>query len=1047
MNYIVKRISIIALVAFCFSAEIAAQTARRVSGTVRDTDGNPVIGAVVTLDGNTRSGATTDINGKYTFDLPAQKGVLRIQCMGYLDGTASLGNQSTYDFILTDDNQMLESVVVVGYGTMRESDVTGSVSRVKIDEGNAGRSMSIDQMLKGRAAGVQVQTSSGAPDAGINIRIRGNSSFNGSGEPLYVVDGIIINSSNSSVSVIDKSADEDEETNGLLGIDPQDIASMEILKDASATAIYGAQGANGVILITTKNAVKEKPVISFSAGLDVSERAREIKVLSFDQYLEYISTKGYMSGLANLIEDPYDLNSERKVEGVNWQDIMMRTAISKRYYFSVMNRNKTTNYSFSVSFKDIEGIMTNTDLTQISTRLNLDQKITDKFKFGTKLGFSKVDSEMLQGIGSNLTTNTSAIRSMLSARPYYYPDDTDDDASGLTSDYGARPDRWLKDYRNGKTQYRVMPNIYAEYDILPWLKYKLTAGGDYRVQRAEKWKGPFISFGVGSSIAGIGTYRTMYYNVDNMLMFDKPFGKNHNISGTIGTTFHQGNSKTELRQGWGVTQYMAQVDNINSAAVSSTTFSYSESANATLSFLARVVYNYKGRYVFTGTFRRDGSSRFSKSNRYANFPSAAFAWRINEEPWFNFDKISTLKLRLGWGRVGNQALSSYQTLSNFNSVWFPDHTTGNEKMGIRGMVPSNLANPKLKWETTEQTNAGIDLRLNRNRLSFTIDVYNKNTFDLLQRANIPVSSGFTSMWMNIGSINNRGIECSIDAVLIKKRDINWSVFGNITHNKNKIVEIGIPSEGEGTPFFYGTTMGSGNYCATPVTIFVEGKPMGLLYGIKTEGIIQEGETGPGLNIENPYGPGQVKYVDYDGNGYIDLGDRQILGDPNPDFTFGFGTSFTWKNLNLDIQFEGSYGNDIANLNLIQENDVSRLTANVRADAFYKAWTPSNTNTDYPALSGYSSLEDRFFTSRCIEDGSYLRLASVTLSYELHLRKKLHFIDTVNFALSGSNLLLFTNYKGWDPDVNTFGGDILKMGCDSGSYPRAKTISFDVKLKF
>ena len=1045
-NIIYTVFAAILLLAVPFRA--SAQGGITVSGTVRDSQGEPVMGAVVLFEGKAGVGSITDANGKYTLKVPSSKGRLAVQCLGYADQSVELTSASVYDFTLTEDAEMLERVVVVGYGTMRESDITGSVAQVKVNDNDAVRATSLDQMLKGRAAGVQVQTSSGAPGAGIDIKIRGNSSFSSGGEPLYVVDGVIINSGNESFAPLSKGGLQAEQTSGLLGINPQDIASMEILKDASATAIYGALGANGVILITTKQADKERPVINFNAGVELARTSKKIDILDREQYGEYLRAKNYTTGLNHIYVNAWDNSMGYKVDEVDWQDYMMRTAVNNRYYLSVANRSKTTSYMFSVSYKSTEGTLKNTDLNQFNARLSLDQKITKALKVGLKVNVSKVNSNMLQGTASSsLGSMYSTIRNMLASRPYYNFDDDDEEAAGLTEDAGARPDRWLRDYVNKRQEYRVIPNLFAEYRILPWLTYKVTAGGDYRVKNGVQWKGPFVTYDTNWALAGRATSQKLQYNIDNMLMFDRKIGNGHNISGTLGTTFFSASSISESSQGWNIPEYYGQYYSINSAPLTSTQFSYSESAYATLSFLARAVYSYKGRYILTATFRRDGSSRFARSNRYANFPSFAFAWRINEEPWFNFDRISSLKLRLGWGRVGNQAVSSYQTLSNYGSIWYADHSIGNDKVAIRGLYPSNLANAGLKWETTEQTNAGIDLRLNRNRLSFTLDVYNKDTKDLLQSVKVPVTTGFTSMMMNIGSINNRGIEFTTDATVIKKRDFRWDVFGNISHNENKITSIGIPSDGEDAPYFYGSSIGTGNYIKTPVNIFVEGKPMGLLLGIKTDGIVQVGETGPGLTLGETFGPGAVKYADITGDGIIDDTDRQVIGDPNPDFTYGFGTNLSWKNLSLDVQFEGVYGNDIANINLVQELDSSHNTQNIRDEAFYQAWTPGNPTAKYPALGSYTTAENKFFSDRYVEDGSYLRLSSVTLSYDVPLPKTRSVVNGITLSVSAQNLWILTKYSGWDPDVSSYGNNIMRMGCDYGSYPKARTLAFDVKLRF
>lgn len=1023
------------------------QNGMTLSGVVRDSYGEPVFGAVVLLEGAPGVGTLTDVEGKYSLKVQVSSGKIVVQCLGYAEQKEEIAGKSIHNFTLEEDAEVLERAVVVGYGTMRESDITGSVAQVKLDEGEAGHATSLEQMLKGRAAGVQVQSSSGAPGAGIDIKIRGNSSFNGGGEPLYVVDGVIINSSNDSFSPLSQASLEGEETSGLLGINPQDIASMEILKDASATAIYGAMGANGVILITTKQAEKEKPVINFSNGLELARRYRKIDLLNLEEYGNFLQATAYTRGLTSIYRNGYDASAGYLVRDADWQDYMMRTAVNQRYYFSVANRSKSTSYMFSVSYKDNQGIVKSSGLTQFNARLSLDQNITPKFKIGLKANISKVYSQMIQGSSSgNMSSMTSAIRNMLNSRPYMYEDDADDEAP-LTEDNGARPDRWLKDYHNNRDEYRVIPTAYAEWKIMPWLTYKLTAGGDYRVKNTDQWKGPFVTFDSNWALSGLGNTQKLVYNIDNMFMFDKKLGKAHNISGTVGVSYYSQSSLTETSQGWNIAEYYGQGQSINSAPLTSTTFFYDESACATLSFLARAVYSLKDRYIFTGTYRCDGSSKFAKKNRFSNFPSVAFAWRMNEEPWFKFDKISTLKFRLGWGRVGNQALSSYQTFSNYGSVWYADHSVGNEKDAIRGLYPTNLANPELKWETTEQTNAGIDLKLNKKRLSFTLDVYDKNTYDLLQDVKIPVSTGFTSMWMNLGSINNRGIEFSSEALLIKRGDFSWEIFGNISHNENLITSIGLPSQEGEAPFFYGKPIGSGNYIKTPVNIFIEGKPMGLFYGIKTDGIIQEGETGPGLTAEEPFGPGAVKYVDVNGDNLIDDLDRQVIGNPNPKFTYGFGTSVFWKDFSLAIQFEGVYGNQIANINLVQELDTSYIMQNIRSEAFFGAWTPETPDAKYPAVGAYTWAENKLFSDRYLEDGSYLRLASVSLGWDVPISPKYKFINGLNVSVSAQNVLLFTKYSGWDPDVSSYGGNVLRMGCDYGSYPKARSISLDLKFRF
>ncbi|MDD6151226.1 MAG: TonB-dependent receptor [Bacteroidales bacterium] len=1031
-----------------------------ISGTVRDENGDPVPGAVVIAISSQRSttgsqqqsnpqATSTDAAGRFSLNIDDNCEIISVQCLGFVTQTVKLyPSRLEYEITLKSDNIALESIVVVGYGSVRSSDITGSITQVKVDEMESTRAISAEQMLLGRAAGVQVTTTSGAPGAGMNIRIRGNSSFNGGGEPLYVVDGIILNSDNSNIDVMSRATGmEEEETSGLLGINPQDISSMEILKDASATAIYGALGANGVVLITTKSAKKEKPVISFSTGFDIARRSNSIDVMDLDTFVSYADANGF-TGLNNRIwKDPSDRSQGYKVKPVFWQDRLMRTAVNQRYYFSIANKRKGTGYLMSLGYKSNQGILKNSNLDQLNARLNLDRSISDKLQLALKFNISRVNSSIMQGTSSaSMTSATSAIRSMINALPFESDDEEDDDPMEEDNDdMGSRADRWLNDYSNKRSETRIIPNLSLSYKPLDWLTAKLVAGSDYRVKSSSKWKGPFVTSNTDWALAGKGTVEQLNFNFDALLLFDKSRGQ-HNISGTAGVTYFNSSSRSDVREGWNIPQYNGQDKNINSAPITSTRFSYYEQAASTLSFLARVIYSYKGRYIVTATFRRDGSSRFAREFRFANFPSLALAWRVNEEPWFPTDAISNLKLRLGWGRVGNQAISSYQTLSNYESIFYPDHSTGNENKVIVGLAPSNLANKGLKWETTEQSNAGLDFGLNRNRLKLSFDCYSKNTFDLLQSLTVPATTGYTTMWTNIGTIHNEGIELSIETVPLRTSNAEWSLFGNISRNRNKIVSIGIPSSDELAPYFLGAEIGNANYCKSAVNIFMEGQPMGLFYGLETDGIIPIGETGPGLTRDNPLGPGSIKYIDHNEDGVIDLEDRQIIGDPNPDFTYGFGSSFKWKSLMLDIQFEGSYGNDIANLNLIQEWDSSRRRSNIRTEAFTDAWSEDNPGGRFPKLGSYSYEENKFFTDRHVIDGSYLRLSSVSLCWTVPIPAK-KAIKGLDITLGGQNLLCITRYNGWDPNVNVYGGNMMKMGVDFASYPKARTFSLDVKMRF
>lgn len=1059
----IYRILAISLTLLMMAVGAFAQSA--VQGRVVDSNGEAVPGAVVMLKGSTTVAAVSAEDGSYAITIPASEKnpVLEASCLGFSTVAVPVEKRSKLDFILEIEGVELDESVVVGYGAMRKSDLTGAVTSVDIMESEAQRSTTIDNLLKGHAAGVQVLSDNASPDAGVNIRIRGLSTFNGSSEPLYVVDGIILNSVSNNESLLNVGSDNegtDEAVNGLMGLNPQDIASIEILKDASATAIYGALGANGVILITTKSAKKDKPTVNFTAGVDVSNRYRKLPVLNFDEYVDYLELQQAAgintSTLLNKIYENPATREGLKVTPMDWQDYVFRTAIGQRYYFSIAGRPKSVSYAFSIGYNQKEGIVKNTGLKQLTVRLNLDKRFTPKLRLSTKVNIGYVFSNQTQSGGKALST-TSLIRSILTYRPYstQVEDDEDPDPESELSSHSG-PDKWLQDFVNTRKEFRVTPSVEAEYKILPNLTFKSTLGGDYRDNLRVKFKSSRINSTAEGSAGAVGSYRYMNWNWDNVLSYKNKFTGGHNLTALLGVSANSSYTQQDIVQGWNILQYRALEKAVKTAP--NTTVGYVEGHSSTLSFFTRIIYNFKDRYVLTATCRADGSSKFQGKNKWSVFPSAAFAWRINEEPWFNSLLISQFKLRVGWGQVGNQRIADYQTLSNYKNVSYADHTPGNSSEASIGLAPENIANPNLKWETTQQTNLGIDFGMWQGRLAMTVDAYDKLTFDLLQDRKIATSSGFSSMWMNDGSIRNQGIEITVNAVPVKAGDFEWTIGGNISFNRSRIRSMNktatsgsiyyAPGDKRDVVYFLGESAGSSLYGNEAATIFMEGYPMGLFYGYATNGIIQEGGSGPALAEGGaPAGPGQLNIVDCNGNGYIDPDDRCIIGNPNPDFTFGLSTSLYYKGFTLSITANGSYGNDILNINNMRETDTQSTNHNVLREAVYNAWTPENTGAKYWGIGKISSTETRAIKDMDIEDGSYLRLANVSLSYDIPLPKKSTVLKGLNVGLSGGNLYILTKYSGWDPEVNSFGKNIMKMGTDAGSYPSARSYSFDIKFTF
>ena len=1065
-----KLISTAILALMCGIAAFAQNVS--LSGVVRDSKGEPVIGAVVMLEGSATLAAVTDLDGNYLLEVPGSKlpGKVNVSCIGYksttLDISAKVGK---LDIVLSEDVEQLDEVVVVGYGAMRRSDLTGSVASVRISDVDAAQSTSFDQLLQGHAAGVQVVNSSMSPDAEVNIRVRGMTSLTGSSEPLYVVDGVILTSPTNTVLTYGDDNSSEEGFNSLMGINPQDIASIEILKDASATAIYGSEGANGVVLITTKMSDREKPKITFSAGLDLATVSNRIDVLSFDEYTEFleahVSGKTSMASSAlttlNRMYDGYGSAQQRgtvKVQPVDWQDYTLQNTLSQRYYFSVSGRPQDLSYNFSTGYNKKDGIVTGTGSEQFTIRLNVEKKLLKNLKIGAKINFADISTRtQVGGSSGRQFASSSMMRSILVSRPYakvgLTDTDEDEDWDNVEEDLKSSPLRWIKDAYTKRDAQRITPNLYVEWNITPWLTYKLSAGGDYNASESSSWKGPSVNRTTGGATAAYTDSEAVRWIVDNLLLVNKSWGA-HNLSGTVGITFDSRSAATQQILGYNIAEYELQGANVNSAP--NTRISYSESLVNTMSFLARAIYNYKDRYVLTGTARLDGSCKFRKDNVFSFFPSFAFAWRLKQEPWFDSRTISNAKLRLGWGRVGNSAVSSYQTMMTYSTTTYSSHDPSNSAAYNVGLVPSNIPDPDLKWETTEQWNAGIDFSMFDGRMAFTVDAYDKRTFDLLNQKTIAYSSGFSKIWVNQGSIRNRGLEFTMDLVPVRTRNFEWTVSGNISMNRNTILDIGTDSEGKEiylTPdeltecnYYLGGTLGSGRYGGMPANIFIEGQPIGLFYGYKTDGLVQEGETGPSFTEGTYKEPGSIRYCDLNGNGYIDGDDRTVIGDPNPDFTYGFSTSFTYKSFTFSADFNGSYGNDICNSNLNVLMD-SGYTNNILRTAFYDAWTPDNTDTNIPAIGKFVSSEDSSkMSDRLIEDGSFLRLAKLSASYNFKFGKK-SLIRSITLGASVNNVCVWTKYSGWDPEVNSFGSSMSLIGIDNGSYPPSRSYCFDLKFNF
>ena len=1029
---------------------------RTVKGYVKDSYGEPVVGAVVMQEGSRSNGAVTDGKGAFTLTLSdkIKSTDITVSCLSYKTATVTPA-EGMNEIVLEDDTMNIEETVVIGYGSMRKSDITGSVTSVKIDENKAAQSLSLDQLILGNAPGVQVVYNGGSPDAGVAMRIRGTSSLNGSNEPLYVIDGVIANNPSETPALLDD--DETEEVNNLLGINPQDIESIEILKDASATAIYGANGANGVVLITTKKAVQDRPSIKFSVGYDLAKVSKRMDVMSTEEYVNFLREVLYRQKdeYASTYLEKYD---EGKYTDVNWQDYAFRVAPRQRYYLNISGRPNNIAYNFSLGYNSTQGIVKNTGSDQLTARMNVSKTFWKKLELNAKVNFSTVSTSNQQSANSSSqNANTSFITSIQRYRPLMpvTPEDEEEDDDELNDpENRSSPARWLNDAYTNRVEYRVIPSLSLEYKPVKWLSIKSAIGGDYKAGERSQWKGITVNRSADGALGVLNYTEGFHWNWDNTVTAKNKWGK-HNLTTTAGVVFGKSGSKVDRVYGNNIKQYTAGIDNINSAE--NLLMSYSESFYSELSFLARAIYNYDERYILTATYRADGSSKFTDSNKFGHFPSFALAWRINQEPWFNIPVVSMAKLRAGWGLVGNANVSNYQTYVTYDSINYANHFNGSGYK--KGVLLSTFANRDLRWESANQVNLGLDLGLWDGRFTLTVDAYRKVITDLLQQRDVPHSSGYSTLWMNTGSIENKGLEFALQTVPLKIGDFVWTIDGNLSFNRNTLMSFGFdannmemwfPDGSKSTVnYVLGATLGKGDYfLGNTGNIFVEGMPLGMFYGYLTDGIVQLGETGPGLAEGEVCNPGQVKYVDLNGNGYIDEYDRTIIGDSNPDFTYGFSSNLSFKGLTFSIQFQGEQGKDIlyASRNmLLDSNNPKRM--NFLREAYYDAWSETNPTNDHIALFGANTNQHRYLTTdRYVEDASYLRLSNISLNYSFKMPKNA-VVKGLSVGVAGQNVYVWTKYSGWDPNVSTYLNNMKKVGVDSGAYPSARTICFDLKFNF
>lgn len=1034
-----------------------------VSGVVNDDMGGPLPGATVQVKGSDSIGSVTDFDGKFTIALKAGETKIIVSYVGFVSQQIDVKEQNNILVTLDQDVSELEEVVVIGYGTVLKKDLTGSVASVKVSETISRQSTTVDQLLQGRAAGVQVTQNAANPGSGISVRIRGTSSLRGNNEPLYVVDGIIISSASEDVVATGGNNTGQEQQNGLNGINPRDIEDIQILKDASATAIYGSRGANGVILITTKKGTPNQVKTNFFVNTSMRSVTKTYDVLDAFDYARYRNESNlrttatgfpafHIEGnqLYQIVNNDGNVSiSDTPVTTVDWQDELLNLSTSLSVGGSVSGGSDNGNYYLSAGFNDQKGLAKNSSFKSGDLRLNLNQTLGPKVKINARLSGFFSSTDFAEGGDLIGSANQSFIRNLLSFRPIL-PDGLEDaeniDDLGISSPYS-----FIDDFEDISNENRFFGSLTATFDLgLKGLSYQVRAGGNIRTKERRRFYG--LTTYVGLNANGqlqLSQMNASSFQVVNTLRFNRTFNRKHRINSVLGLTYDQRTTKnmTYVVQDFVTLEKTTEQPFLGQ--VISSPLANLDRETKLFSILGRVNYAFDNKYILTASFRRDGVSKFLEEERYGFFPSMALAWNLHREEFIqNIDVIDQLKLRLGWGQIGNHGIGAYGTLSNYGINSSVLYGTPNNGTSVP-LILNNIANSTLTWETTEQSNIGVDFSLADGMITGTLDAYDKTTKDLLINSNIAPSTGFNNLLVNRGELSNKGLEIALQFNPISSDDLDISIGGNIAFNETRIEGLSSQSLSsvllngnyQDRRFYLGNTISRGNYFKYPANIFIEGEETALFYGFETDGIYQTGDT----TIGNAQA-GDVRIIDQNGDNVINLLDRTVIGNPNPDYTFGINLSVRYKSFSLSALVNGVYGNDIINGNLIQMGNAEGLFRNILSDAYHGAWRPEKPSNSYPRIGylGNDGPEFLAISDRYVEDGSYLRLNNITLGYDLPINKN-NTIKSANIYVTGQNLLTLTNYSGYDPEITSFMWTGLINGVDWNGPPNSKNILIGLNI--
>ncbi len=1001
-----------------FISTTAAFAQRNVTGKVVDQKGEALIGATVLVEG-TSVGTVCDPDGTFSLSVPANGNTLIISYTGFITQRVALGSQGDYNIVLEADVISFADIVVVGYGTRSKKELTGSVSKVSAEAISKLPVTGLDQALQGQAPGVQVTSASGTPGSSVSVRVRGPSSISAGNQPLYVIDGVPINIGNFSQLGFGGQQD-----NALSNINPSDIESIEVLKDAAAASIYGSRASNGVVLITTKRGKQQKTEVSLNTYYGTQDVWRTREPLTGPEYGALVNEARSARNLSAIFADPASLPS------TNWQDEIFRSAPISSTDLSFSGGTDRTKFYFSGSFFDQDGTIIGSSFDRMSVRINLDNLVTDRFKIGTSTSFSNTNNTRINNDNNIFGVLSTAVL-LGSHIPVFNEDGT----------YGRDPNSSIenpvaaaKEPTNDIQQGRLLSSVYGELELAPWLSFRTDVSLDYLNVREFRFNPTTTNAGAGVRGQGIEAYsRNINVINENYFSLRKSFGDNNSIDAVLGISFQHNNQETFFAQGENYPGNTIQTLNAASIKRDATSDRTEWGLN---SYFTRVNYSYAQKYLLSASVRADGSSRFGANNRFGVFPAVSAAWRISEEGFLKDSRlISDLKLRASWGLRGNQNIGNFASRALI--------AAGANYNQLAGLAPTQLGNPDLTWEQREDIDIALEIGLFKDRLSLVVEAFQGTTNELLLGRPLVFTSGFATINENIGSIKNTGIDIGINSVNFETENFSWTTSFNLSFYKNEILKLA------GAPFAAGFA-----------SWVEEGYALGSFRGYELVGIFQTQDEITALdnkakeltgNANAVYQssltrPGDIMFSDLDGDGVITSADQKILGDANPDFYGGITNNMTFYGFDLSFFFQFTYGNKILNnTKSFAEgmNSVFGQFATVR-----DRWTPENTDTDIPRAVWADPNNNRRISSRFLEDGSYLRLKNVTLGYNLpsSVLQQLR-LSKLRLYVSGQNLLTFTKYSGFDPEVSTFGETNTAPGTDFLTFPQSRTILFGLNVAF